>query len=251
MTALETLEQEAYIILNNSRTQMKKSKKDTDQVFQDKREEAEVASRTQQAPEVREPKDKERTSRQIVGFGTIPSIKNLILDDGTDEIAAVEKMINKCLNDFAVKCATIISSCAEMPSSPYTYIMFIERFGWIQQEDATSREGTKSIVISTDQSCTIEKKVVEAYQVMNASYYITKKDAELAETLTTSMWHSYANVDLLEHTNDKSKAISLVKDMFGKGHFPDLVLWYNFNDDDNEWQYTYSIAPAQGEDKKG
>lgn len=192
--------------------------------------------------------EERKQPRQIVGFGSIPSIKNFLLDDGSDERAALEKIANKCINDFAIKCATIIDTCVDIPSSPYTYIMFMERFGWVQQQDMTTMEGTRSMTITADRKDFIENKILEAYQVKNAAYIIAKankNNLDLVDTISRSQWSNYVNVELLDCGHNKDRALGKITNMFGKNLFPTIAFWYNFNENDNEWQYTYTIIPPE------
>lgn len=192
--------------------------------------------------------EEKENPRQIVGFGTIPSIKKFLLDDGSDERAAIEKIANKCINDFAIKCATIIDTCVDIPASPYTYIMFMERFGWVQQQDMTTQEGTRSLVVTSDRKDFIENKILEAYQVRNAAYLIDKNNKNNFNfSIPKSQWSNYANIELLDCGNNKTKALDKIRNMFGKNLFPALAFWYNFNEYDNEWQYTYTIVPPTTE----
>ena len=216
-----------------------------------KTEEAEVLEEIQDQPveETQESKedDKRPESRVIVGFGSIKSIRKYLLDGSGDEQAAIEKMANKCVNDFALKCACILETCAEAPSSVYTYVMFNERFGWLQQEDITTKEGTKMMVLSNEQDF-IPTKIREAYLLKNK--WVTNAADALKEEGEDFIWSSYFIYDLLKGT--KEQGLKVVRNMFGANLFPKIVIWYNFNEDTNEWQYAYSIiADMKGEGQDG
>ena len=55
--------------------------------------------------EEKEPTEGEKTilPRQILGFGSVPSIKSLLVDgDSSDEEEAIKKIAKKCMDDFIV-----------------------------------------------------------------------------------------------------------------------------------------------------
>ena len=184
--------------------------------------------------EEKEPSEGEKTilPRQILGFGSIPSIKSLLVDgDSSDEEEAIKKIAKKCMDDFIVKCVRLIETCAEVPSSIYTYVMFLERYAWIQQEDSTMMKGNKEVIVSSDGGEYVSSGIYNMYYADNHRLSLSKELDGMFDK------------DLL---GTKEQAKEKIKNMFGPGFFPNIVLWYNYNEKDSIWQYAYSIkAPNQ------
>jgi len=200
-----------------------------DEVPEEIREAGRKAIEEQDPPK---PSEERKIPRQIVGIGFVNSIKSLLLDGTSDESSALNKIVKKCINDFVLKCTKILEECVEIPSTAYSYIVFIERFGLLQQEDSTTKPGTKNIIAQS-------KKEFLAGKILNL-YIARNKDFAEDE-----VFKEYIHNSLLDE-NKKEKNIEILSNMFGKGLFPDITIWYNFNDDEGKWQYVYSISAPEG-----
>jgi len=173
--------------------------------------------------------------RQIVGIGFVPSIKGVLADEEADENSAIEKIADKCIHDFVLKCVTILEECAEIPSTAYTYVTFMERFAWLQQEDSTTKAGTRNILVKNKPEV-MASKILDLYQLKNE--YVLRENSRNLDI------SDYFHEDLL-YANGKpsrDRAISALTKMFGKDLFPEINVLYNYNDREDSWQYVYSIV---------
>ena len=184
--------------------------------------------------EEEKPEEHKKEKRQIVFFSSLPSIKKFLLDEESDERAAIEKMVKICINDFALKCAVLIEDSVLIPSSAYTYVTFMERFGFLQQEDSTTEETARSISAKIEDPSVYEK-ILEA--CMSRRPWLFDEVAE--EDRLDIEWSNYVDKDLLKA---EKIAKSKISKMFGVGTFPELKIWYNYSDVANTWQFVYSIA---------
>lgn len=177
-----------------------------------------------------------RYPRQIVGIGFVSSIRSLLMEGTSDESSALEKIVNKCVDDFVLKCTKILEDCTEIPSTAYTYVVFMERFGWLQQEDSTTKPGTRNIIAQSKKDF-IAKKILDLFAFKNK--YLSSIEVE--KTVFAKYFHS----ELLDKGKNE-KNISVISNMFGKDLFPNLNIWYNYNEDIGKWQYVYSISAPEG-----
>lgn len=180
------------------------------------------------------PEENKKEKRQIVFFSSLPSIKKFLLDEESDERAAIEKIIKICINDFALKCAILIEDSVLIPSSAYTYVTFMERFGFLQQEDSTTEETARFISARIEDSATYEK-ILEACMSRRPWLFNEVPDEEKLDI----EWTNYFDKDFLKAEKIVKSKISK---MFGVGTFPELIIWYNYSDVANTWQFVYSIA---------
>lgn len=180
------------------------------------------------------PEEPKKEKRQIVFFSSLPSIKKFLLDEEADERAVIENIIKTCINDFALKCAVLIEDSVLIPSSAYTYVTFMERFGFLQQEDSTAEDSARFISVKIEDSSTYEK-ILEA--CMSRRPWLFDEVGE--EDRLDIEWTNYFDKDLLK---SEKAAKSKISKMFGVGTFPELEIWYNYSDVANTWQFVYSIV---------
>lgn len=201
-------------------------------------EDAQITEETpkeEQKEEAPEQEEKKRKPRQIVGFGSVSSIKKFLLDGSSDEESAVKNIAKKCMDDFAVKCVRILESFSEAPSSVYTYVMFLERFAWLQQDDITTKEGTRELVVTSKEGEYAINRIYDLYFADNSHYKGVQKLEGLFDP------------DLMSDSQTAKKKIAK---MFGEGLFPNIMFWYNYNEELNIWQYAYSISTPKTEGRQ-
>ena len=171
--------------------------------------------------------------RQIVGFGSVSSIRKFLIDGSSDEESAIKNIAKKCMDDFVVKCVRILESFAEAPSSVYTYVIFLERFAWLQQDDITTKDGTREIAVFSNEDEYVIDKIYDLYNADNSNHANIEKLEGLFDP------------DLI---GDSQTAKKKIAKMFGEGMFPNIVFWYNYNEELNIWQYAYSIVTPKTEE---